>query len=91
VQFILYTGENDFLHKANGHSSIHQRCYFRPLPDRPYRPASLFFPSSFANKRHEVAAAQVLYYVSPPLLLGDFAEFLLVARPNWDYQTPADG
>jgi hypothetical protein len=28
-------------------------------------------PGSFANKRHEVATAQVLCDVSPPLMLGE--------------------
>jgi hypothetical protein len=44
----------------------------------------LFLPGPFAQKRHEAAAAQILYDVLSAVF-GDFAEFLLIAGTDWDY------
>src|SRR4030042_2482989 len=44
-------------------------------------------PSTFTNKRHEIATTQVLYPVSLPQP-GNPEQVLLPSRPNRDYQSP---
>ena len=47
-------------------------------------------PRTFADKRHEIAAAQVLYPVALPEL-GNLEQFLLPSRADRDYQSAIPG
>ena len=81
VQFISYASETTSRTQQIVIPLVIKDATFGLYIDGPWQSVLLFLPGPFANKWHEAAAAQILYDVLS-LLLGDFAEFLLVERLN---------